>query len=96
MIDDKWKTFIKTTIEKHLPNKNYQICLFGSRAVGTNKKWSDVDVGISGPGNLSWSVLAKINTELDESKIPYRVDVVDFSRVFEKFAKIALEKVEYL
>jgi hypothetical protein len=34
--------------------------------------------------------------ELEESTIPYQIDVVDFKRVSPEFKNVALQKIEYL
>lgn len=41
-------------------------------------------------GNAYYKIINKI----EESEIPYRVDIVDFTLVGEKFKKIALQEIE--
>ncbi|QWF70101.1 nucleotidyltransferase domain-containing protein [Methylomonas paludis] len=48
--------------------------LYGSRAKGTYRKGSDIDLTLSG-ANLDQRQLAKIAGKLDESVIPYQVDL---------------------
>jgi uncharacterized protein len=48
--------------------------LYGSRAKGNYKPASDIDLALEG-SELSLSDLLKIESELDESSIPYRVDL---------------------
>ena len=89
MLDDKWKLLIKQTVQKYLGN-DVQVFLFGSRATGTNRKWSDVDVGIVAGQKIAGDKMVEIESELSESDIPYLVDVVDFQSVNPDFAKVAL------
>ena len=84
---------IKDTIYKYVSPSEYQVFLFGSRATGNNAKWSDFDVGIMGKEVLPYSKLEQIEHELEDSNIPYRVDVVDFARASDKFKRIALGKI---
>ncbi len=82
---------IKAIISKHLSPQD-RIFIFGSHATGTARKWSDIDVGLSSPFPLKLNLLAHIDEELEDSDIPYKVDVVDFNRVSEEFKNIALQK----
>ena len=84
---------IKDTIYKYVSPSEYQVFLFGSRATGNNAKWSDFDVGIMGREALPYSKLERIEGELEESNIPFMVDIVDFARVSDKFKRIALGKI---
>lgn len=77
-------------VRKHLPDPAYRVFIFGSRAEGTNRKFSDVDIGILGPRPVPNQTLFKIEDELEESDIPYLVQVIDFATVEEKFKKIAM------
>lgn len=90
MLEDQWKKLIKDTIYKYLPADSYHAFLFGSRAVGNNRKWSDADIGIFGNQKIPGNQLIEIESELSQSDIPYLVDVVDFQSVPPDFAKIAL------
>ena len=49
--------------------------LFGSRAKGTNRPGSDMDIAIQG-ANISPMTVARVKAEMDESNLPFRVDVV--------------------
>lgn len=86
---------VKETVSKYLP-KGYQVFVFGSRAKGQARRWSDVDVGILGGERVPLSALGLINEELENSDIPFKVDVVDFSRVSKGFREEALKEATYL
>lgn len=85
---------IQKIIFKHLSPEEHQVFLFGSRAGGTSRQWSDYDIGILGKKELPPVTKVQIEGELEESDIPYAVDVVDFALVSDKFKKIALRKVK--
>jgi len=84
---------IKTIIFKYLPPQEYQIFLYGSRAAGRARKWSDYDIGIIGKKHIPSPTITVIEEELENSfDIPYNVDVVDFSQVSKDFKQVALQK----
>lgn len=87
---------IKKLIYQFLNPKEYQIFIFGSRATKKTKKYSDYDVGIWGKKPVPWHILAEIEEVLEESDLPYKVDVVDFSLVSSNFKKVALSKIKKL
>jgi predicted nucleotidyltransferase len=49
--------------------------LFGSRALGTHKDSSDVDIALEG-AEISIKVLADLLEALEQSSLPYKVDLV--------------------
>jgi len=87
---------IKEIIFRFLDTKKYQVFIFGSRATGKAKKFSDYDIGISGKDVVSSQVKILIEEALEESNLPYKVDIVDFSLVSSNFKKIALSKIKKL
>lgn len=89
MLEDVWKKLIKNSVRKYL-DTSYQVFLFGSRAEGKNRQWSDADIGILGQQKVPNDKLVEIESVLSESDIPYLVDIVDFKSVTPEFAKIAL------
>lgn len=62
-----------------------QVYFFGSRAGGRAGRASDIDVGVLGLEPLPAGMLAAIREELEESRIPYTVDLVDLSEVEPSF-----------
>jgi len=48
--------------------------LYGSRAMGNYRPGSDIDLALTGDG-LDLSLLQKIEWELDELLLPYRIDL---------------------
>ena len=54
--------------------------LFGSRAMGTFKPGSDVDIALKGP--ITLQVIAHVKALLEEeSPLPYTFDVVDYQAI---------------
>ena len=85
--------FIRKTIRKHLPEEEYEAFVYGSRADGTAQRWSDIDVGVRGEKQISGLLLENMREELEKSDIPYKVEVVDFAKVSDKFRNFALKEV---
>ena len=77
------------------PNEN-KIFIFGSRATGKAKKFSDYDVGIEGKKPIAWEMMALAEEMFEESDLPFKVDLVDFSLVSDKFRETALLKIKEL
>ena len=69
-----------------------RIFLFGSRARGQGLRGSDVDVGFLGKKPVEKIYFSRIHQELEESSVPFQVDLVDFFGKSERFRKIALKK----
>lgn len=87
MLRIKYQNQIKTNIAKHLGRK-VKIFIFGSSV--KDKKFNDIDVGVMGEG-ISESKLSLIREELENSILPYKVDVINFNKVDKKFKKKVLE-----
>jgi len=54
--------------------------VYGSRAKGNYKPGSDIDLTLTGT-DLDYSALASLAGELDESSIPYKVDLSILDRI---------------
>ena len=51
----------------------HSVIIYGSRAKGTNREGSDIDLTLT--GSISFSVLREIEDELDELLLPYSFDL---------------------
>lgn len=49
--------------------------LFGSRAKGTHKPGSDIDLALAGTG-ISWRTVGRIDTALDDLPLPYSFSLI--------------------
>jgi len=91
-IDKIRKTFARyPEIEKAI--------LYGSRAKGTYKPASDIDLTLVG-SSLDITVLQKIETDLDDLLLPYKIDLSIFHQIsnkelterIQRFGKLFFEK----
>lgn len=69
-----------------------KIYLFGSRAQGTHRKTSDIDVAVDVGKQILRRDIGEARDMLRESNIPYKVDVVDLHGIPEKMKSIILEE----
>lgn len=57
-----------------------QVILYGSRAKGTYKNGSDIDLTLKG-SNLNLAAINKISNEIDDLLLPYSFDISIFSQI---------------
>ncbi len=77
---------VRNILQKHVPE--YEIWAFGSRAKGTAKLYSDLDLAIISNQALNLAVSAALENDFTESDLPWKVDVVDWATTSETFRKI--------
>lgn len=74
-------------LDTHLP-PDVRAAVFGSRAGGSPKPWSDLDLMLEGTAPLELPLLARLAEAFDESALPWKVDLVDRKAVSEGFGRI--------
>ncbi len=70
---------LHSILQNHLQEHPAKVYLFGSMAAGTFRAGSDCDVGIEPLREFPAGLLASLRERLEESTIPFPVDVVDLS-----------------
>lgn len=88
---DAYLDEVRRIVVANLAGQRARVFLFGSRVWGRPGRGSDVDVGILAEQKLSPATLARLRETLEESHIPYQVEVVDLSTVEEGFRRKVLE-----
>lgn len=84
-IQPKHLTSVLDILKTHIP-QNAKIYVFGSRAKGCAKEYSDLDLAIDLDGEkLGFNLECKIKTAFENSLIPYTVDVVDLNAISDSF-----------
>ncbi len=58
-----------------------QAILYGSRAKGDYKNGSDIDLALRGGTDLTLTTIYRIIAELDDSSLPYTVDLCIFNDI---------------
>ncbi|MFI5253239.1 MAG: nucleotidyltransferase domain-containing protein [Bacteroidota bacterium] len=77
-------------IRRFLPGSEWKILLYGSRAKGSARPGSDIDIGILGPSEIPWGTMVKIYQGIDEIRTLRTIDVVDLLAAGEKFRSSVL------
>lgn len=78
--------FILEILNKHLTDTKYYI--FGSRSKGTDKQYSDIDLALDYGNKIDTKIISKIQIELENSILPYEVDIVDLNSINENFKNL--------
>jgi predicted nucleotidyltransferase len=94
MTNDEAYRLIAKVVYGSLDKDKVKVFVFGSRAIGDSRKFSDIDVGIDmGGERVPAGVFLELQDRLSESDIPYVVDLVDFKNVNNGFRKLAMSKI---
>lgn len=83
---------IKKIVHNFMKDENVKIFLFGSRARGDNTSISDVDIGIIHGPEFKRGKISLLREYIEESNIPYHVEIVDLNDVSEKFRNFVLKE----
>ena len=92
-ISDRDKQVIQTILSKHIDPQKYSAYIFGSRATGHARKYSDVDIAIESQSPLSASKLFEIEDAFEHSDLPFIVEIVEMKNTSQKFAGVAKEHI---
>jgi predicted nucleotidyltransferase len=74
------RAIVCDVLRTHLP-PGTRVWVFGSRATGTARRYSDLDLALEAETPLGLAVLADVVGALSESDLPYKVDVIDLRSV---------------
>lgn len=77
---------VRSILQTHTPN--IKAFAFGSRIRAQHKKHSDLDIALMTNTPMDWRVLADLREAFEESELPIRVDVIDWSTCSEEFKKL--------
>ena len=81
----EWE-IIKNILSQIIPER--QVWAFGSRAIGNKKKFSDLDIVVLGEEPLAQEKEADLHNAFINSDLPFKIDIVIWSRTSEKFKSI--------
>ncbi len=87
--DANWK-IVDELLLTPLKRQGCKVYVFGSRANGKHRPFSDLDVLIE--GKIPKGLLAKIREELEESLLPITVDLVPFDELAENYKEQVLRE----
>lgn len=82
------KTRIQTIFSAILkPNYDYKIYVFGSRALGTHRQYSDVDLLVESKPPVSQSQLDQIKELIEKTDTPFVYDLVTLETLKPEYAQ---------
>ena len=87
MVKDIYLKKIRKLILNSLKGQEFQLFLFGSQVEGRDVQASDIDIAILPITVFPRGLLSQIREKLEESSIPYPVDLVDLSRSNPEFVR---------
>lgn len=83
---------VKTIVMDYLGNTGARVYLFGSWARGDEYYGSDIDVGVWYDRPLPAGRLSYLREALEESTVPYSVDLVDLTRTDSAFRERVIKE----
>lgn len=90
------KQWLKETLENNLQDISYRAFIFGSQANRDELIRSDIDVGILADTAIPAINFVRISNAIEDLPMLYKIDLVDFYNVEDKFKAVALKNVEWL
>jgi predicted nucleotidyltransferase len=78
---------VRAILREGLPS-SAKVWAFGSRAKGAARTSSDLDLAIDAGRKLALTELSALNGAFEDSDLPYKVDLVDWTTVSETFKDI--------
>ena len=87
---DRYVNRIRQLVLEELRGQRVRVYFFGSRAKGVSTLGSDVDVAVEGLGPENRAIIRRLREKLEESTIPYKVDVIDLDQVGDEFRQSVL------
>ena len=93
-MQNKYIEQLKKIVLDELKSQNIKIFMFGSRARRDNYIGSDVDIGLIPEGKIDSSKISLLKEKIDNSNIPYKVQIVNFKEVSERFKNEAMKDIE--
>ncbi len=78
-----------TIITQQLPHA--KIYVFGSRARGDFRPESDIDIALDNGKKIDPPIVSQIKEAIEESTIPFTVDLVDLQALSENFKRQILK-----
>lgn len=85
-IDPDHLAQVRALLNANLPG-NVQVMVFGSRARGNAKRFSDLDLALKGTSALDLALLGQLADAFETSALPWRVDLVDYHALTPAFLR---------
>ena len=80
-----WRTVNQLVIEPLSTQHHAQVWVFGSRARGQQRPFSDLDILVDSESPLEPALLGEIRAALEESNLPIKVDLVELNTLADAY-----------
>jgi len=87
-------TIIRNILREHVPQ--CEVRAFGSRVTDTAKDYSDLDLAVVGESKIERRIMLRLKEAFEESKLRFRVDVLDWQTISESFKKVIESQCEVI
>ena len=74
------RRLVLNILDIHLP-RGTKVWVFGSRATGRARRYSDLDLAIDAGRPLSLDEIAGLTEAFSDSDLPYKVDLIDWHNI---------------
>lgn len=91
-LDHDHLEIVRTILHELVPQ--YDVWVFGSRILGTARRFSDLDLVIVTEQPLEFTLLGLIRDAFSESDLPFKIDVLDWSAISQQFRTIIQEQYQ--
>ena len=93
-LSDAQLSLLRHLLHHHVPD--VKVWAFGSRVKGTAKAWSDLDLALIAEQVLPPQQLFKLQDALEESDLPFKVDLVDWHDISAEFQQLILKNYQVI
>jgi predicted nucleotidyltransferase len=87
--DHRW--LVLNIIRTNLP-QGTKAWVFGSRATGRARRYSDLDLALDAGRRMTLDEIARLTEAFSDSELPYRVDLVDWRDIDDRWRHIVLSE----
>jgi len=94
-LTDKERSFLEISLFTPLKSIGAKVWIFGSRARGDHKKFSDIDILFQiDKKKLPNGFLSRLKENLENSNFSYKVDLVDFDEIAKNYRENILKDMQ--
>jgi predicted nucleotidyltransferase len=86
-VSDADRRIVLAILREHL-SADATVWVFGSRATGRARRYSDLDLAIDAGRPLSLDETARLREAISDSDLCYRVDIVDWQAIGDHFRSL--------
>jgi len=85
------RLLVLNIVRANLPQST-KAWVFGSRATGRARRYSDLDLALDAGRRMTLDEIARLTEAFSDSELPYRVDLVDWRDIDDRWRHIVLSE----